>query len=124
MPSLSRHDTSMIVTRISIPASAIAVISFLLAAQVAALLAMGIWSSKQVVWTETFDSRAVFALARDVRRSRRAVGLEDFPGWVGDRKPEEAVGMLALGGRAEIIVGRRYRPLGAGGQESGDENRE
>ena len=78
---------------------------------------MGIWSSKQLVWTEVFDARAMFVLAQEVGRSKRAVGTGDLPGWVGDKRPEEAVGRLTLGGRAELIAVRRYAGLDREGWE-------
>ena len=110
-PWMMPVDMGMEVTRVFISIPAITVISFLLVVQVVALLAMSIWSSRQAVWTEVFDSRAMFTLAQEVGRSHRAVGVGDFPGWIGDRRPEEAVGRLILGGKAELITGRTYNGM-------------
>lgn len=96
-------------------------LSILLALDVLLLLVIAIYNSFSYTWTEDFDSSAMMKLgaaranelplqviSREGKEKTRAM-LERMPGWVGDARPDDEVGALAIGATGPLTAGRRYQ---------------
>ena len=107
--------------RPTISTTGIILLSTLLAIDLFFLLAVAAYISFSHTWTGSFDSSTMMRLgaARADELPMRVVSsegivetrtvLEKMPGWVGDAKPNDEVGALAVGANAPLRVGRRYQ---------------
>ena len=96
-------------------------LSILLALDGLLLLVIAIYISFSYTWAEDFDSSAMMRLgaaranelplqviSREGKEKTRAM-LERMPGWVGDARPDDEVGALAIGATGPLTAGRRYQ---------------
>ena len=126
---LSSVDGSLVVyydlgqdsTRPKISSAGVILLSILLAIDLLLLLAVSIYISFSYTWTESFNSSAMIKLgaaradelplqviSSEGKEKTRAI-LERIPGWVGDARPDDNVGAVAIGAMVPLKAERRYQ---------------
>ena len=106
--------------RPKIPSAGIILLSILLAIDLLLLLAVATYIRFSYTWAEAFDSSAMMILgaarahelplqviSSEGKESTKAM-LGRMPGWVGDAKPDDEVGAVAIGATVPLKAGRRY----------------
>lgn len=115
------YDLGQDSERPKISSAGVILLSILLAIDLFLLLALATYISFSYTWTSYFDSSAMMRLgaarsdelplqiiSTEREEKTRAV-REQVPGWVGDARPDDDVGVLAIGATAPLKPGRRYR---------------
>ena len=115
------YDMGQDSTRPKISFAGVILLSTLLAIDLLLLLAVAIYISFSYTWAGNFDSSAMMRLgaaradelplqviSSDGKEKTRAV-LERIPGWVGDARPDDEVGAVAIGATVPLKAGRRYQ---------------
>ena len=107
--------------RPKIPPAGMILLSILLSIDLLLLLVAAIYISFSYTWAEALDSLAMMRLgaaradelplqvsSSEVKDKTRAT-LERMPGWVGDARPNDEVGTVAIGATVPLKTGRRYQ---------------
>ena len=115
------YDMGQESTRPKIPSAGVILLSTLLAIDLLLLLAVAIYISFSYTWAENCDSSAMMRLgaaranelplqviSSEGKEKTRAM-LGRMPGWVGDARPDDEVGALAIGATVPLKAGRRYQ---------------
>lgn len=115
------YDMGQDSTRPKISSAGMILLSILLAIDLLLLLAVAIYISFSRTWAGNFDSSAMMRLgaaradelplqviSSEGKEKTRAM-LERMPGWVGDARPDDEVGALAIGATVPLKAGRRYQ---------------
>ena len=115
------YDMGQDSIRPRISSAGMILLSILLALDVLLLLVIAIYISFSYTWAEDFDSSAMMRLgaakadelqlqiiSKEGKKKTQAI-LERIPGWVGDARPDDEVGVLAIGATVPLIAGRRYQ---------------
>ena len=115
-----QYDLGADSIRPRISSTGIILLSILLAIDLILLLGVATYISLSYTWTTQFDASAMMrqGAARADEFPLRIISphgkerdmrvLERIPGWVGDAKPDDDVGVLAIGAEAPLRPGRRY----------------
>ena len=114
------YDMGLDSTRPKISSAGVILLSILLAIDLLLLLAVAIYTSFSYTWAMDFNSSAMMkmgaaradefplqVISREGKENTRAM-LERMPGWVGDARPDDEVGALAIGATVPLKAGRRY----------------
>ena len=114
------YDLGADSVRPRISATGVVVLSILQAIDLILLLGVAAYISFSYTWTKQFDASAMMrqgaARANEFPlhiipshgKERNMRVLEQIPGWVGDAKPDDDVGVLAIGAETPLRPGRRY----------------
>ena len=115
------HDMGHDSIRPKISSAGMILLSILLAIDLLLLLAVATYISFSYTWAESFDSSAMMRLgaakadelplqllSSEAKEKTRTM-LERMPGWVGDARPDDEVGTLAIGATIPLKAGRRYQ---------------
>lgn len=115
------YDLGQDSERPKISSAGVIFLSILLAIDLFLLLALAIYISFSYTWTSEFDSAAMLRLgaARADEFPLQIISsegekktdevLEQIPGWIGDARPDDDVGVMAIGAAAPLKPGRKYR---------------
>ena len=116
-----QYDTGQDSIRPKISSAGIILLSILLAVDLLLLLVVAIYINFSHTWAESFDSLAMMRLgaaradelplqvsSSEVKEKTRGI-LERMPGWVGDARPDDEVGTMAIGATVPLKAGRRYQ---------------
>lgn len=114
------YDLGQDSERPKISSAGVIILSIMLAIDLALLLALATYVSFSHTWTSDFNSAAMMRLgaaraeefplmisSREGKRETEEV-LGQIPGWVGDARPDDEVGVLAVGAIAPLRPGRKY----------------
>ena len=115
-----QYDVGQDSIRPKIPSAGMILLSILLAIDLLLLLAVATYSSFSYTWAGAFDSSAMMKLgaaradelplqviSSEGKEKTRAI-LGRMPGWVGDARPDEEVGAVAIGATVPLKAERRY----------------
>ena len=118
-----QYDMGQDSIRPKIPAAGIILLSILLAIDLSLLLAVAIYISFSYTWAGAFDSSAMMRLgaarademplqviSSEGKENTKAT-LERMPGWVGDARPDDEVGAVAIGATVPLKAGRKYEAI-------------
>ena len=115
-----QYDLGADSVRPKISATGIIVLSILEAIDLILLLGVAAYISFSYTWTKQFDASAMMRqgaaradefplhIISSHGKERNVRMLEQMPGWVGDAKPDDDVGLLAIGAETPLRPGRRY----------------
>ena len=114
------YDLGQDSTRPKISSAGVIVISILLAIDLFLLLVVATYIRFSYTWTDSFDSSAMMRLgaarandlplqvSTDEAKEKTRAMLGEMPGWVGDARPDDEVGAVAIGATVPLKAGRRY----------------
>ena len=115
-----QYDMGQDSIRPKIPSAGIILLSILLAIDLLLLLAVATYIRSSYTWAGAFDSSAMMKLgaaradelplqviSSEGKENTKAT-LERMPGWVGDARPDDEVGAVAIGATVPLKAGRRY----------------
>ena len=116
-----QYDMGQDSIRPKISSAGMILLSILLAIDLLLLLAVATYVSFSYTWAENFDTSAMMRLgaaradelplqviSSEGKEETRAM-LGRMPGWVGDARPDDEVGALAIGATVPLKAGRRYQ---------------
>ena len=114
------YDLGQDPIRPKIPSAGKILQSILLAIDLLLLLAVATYISFSYTWAGAFDSSAMMRLgaaradelplqviSSEGKENTKAM-LKQMPGWVGDARPDDEVGAVAIGATVPLKAGRRY----------------
>ena len=115
------YDMGQDSVRPKISSAGVILLSVLLAIVLLVLITVATYISFSYTWVENFDSSAMMRLgaARADELPLQVISsegkektrnlLERMPGWVGDARPDDEVGVVAVGATVPLKAGRRYQ---------------
>ena len=115
------HDMGHDSIRPKVSSAGIILLSILLAIDLLLLLVVAIYINFSHTWAENFDSSAMMRLGAaradelplqvisSEGKEKARTMLERMPGWVGDARPDDEVGTLAIGATVPLKAGRTYQ---------------
>lgn len=114
------YDRGIDSVRPKISTTGVIVVSILLGADLFLLLALATYISFSHTWTSSFDAETMMRLGAaraaelplqvlsSVKQGKDQSVLERIPGWVGDARAKDELGVLAVGASDPLKRGRKY----------------
>ncbi len=115
-----QYDLGADSVRPRISSSGVILLSILLAIDLILLLGVATYISFSYTWTKQFDALAMMRqgaaradefplhIISPLGKEKNIRVLEQMPGWVGDAKPDDDVGVLAIGAETPLRPDRKY----------------